>query len=335
MTTDVTGDNTLIVQGTGTVGHTIEVFANGTSLGTAIVDAMGDWSVDGTGTTAPEGNSITIAVTDTEGNRSGLADSVSDLAIDALAPTADIVDIAPDPRMTGVDTITIQFSENVSGVDVSDFTLTRDGTEIDLTMGGGIDPAPALISFGIIDPPKEYTLLLASIDTSVVGTYVLTLNAAGSGIQDAGGTALTMDASDTWIVGEDEVINDITGTPARDQLTGTSGKDRITGGFGADTLTGGVDSDQFVYESIRDAGDTITDFEIGSDQIVLTEVLDSFGYNGADAITDGYVQVMDMGSDSVVRLDPDGPNGRGIFRPYILVEGVAATDLNAASNFAF
>ncbi|MFP4102519.1 type I secretion C-terminal target domain-containing protein, partial [Coleofasciculus sp.] len=124
-------------------------------------------------------------------------------------------------------------------------------------------------------------------------------------------------------------------TPDRDELTGTSESDRLTGGFGADILTGEGGSDQFIYESIRDAGDTITDFEIGSDQIVLTGLLDSFGYDGSDALADGYVQVVEMGSNSAVQIDADGPDGRGIFRPFILVENLAAADLSAASNFAF
>lgn len=127
----------------------------------------------------------------------------------------------------------------------------------------------------------------------------------------------------------------ITGTPGRDELTGTSENDSLTGGFGADILTGEAGSDQFIYNSIRDAGDTITDFEVGNDQIVLTGVLDSFGYDGSDALADGYVQVVEMGSNSAVQIDSDGPDGRGIFRPFILVENVAAADLSAASNFAF
>lgn len=59
------------------------------------------------------------------------------------------------------------------------------------------------------------------------------------------------------------------------------------------------------------------------------------GYEGSDAIADGYVQVVEMGSDSVVQIDPDGPNGGDIFRPLVRVENRVAADLNAASNFAF
>lgn len=128
----------------------------------------------------------------------------------------------------------------------------------------------------------------------------------------------------------------ITGTPGQnDELVGTDDDDILTGSRGRDTLTGGEGSDQFVYTSIVDAGDVITDFEVGIDQIVLTEVLNSFDYQGSDAIADGYVQFSARGSDSFVQLDPDGFEGSGRARPFILVENVAVSALNNANNFVF
>ena len=58
-------------------------------------------------------------------------------------------------------------------------------------------------------------------------------------------------------------INEILGTSGRDVLRGTPESDRIIGGQGADLITGGLGNDIFVYPSIRDAGDTIKDFEVG------------------------------------------------------------------------
>lgn len=130
-------------------------------------------------------------------------------------------------------------------------------------------------------------------------------------------------------------FNEILGTAGRDNLVGTAGSDRIIGLQGRDTLTGGGDSDRFVYTSVVDGGDIITDFEVGSDEIVLTEVLDSLGYDGTDAIADGYVQFGARGSDTLVQLDPDGFAGAARVRSFILVEDVSATALNDASNFVF
>jgi Ca2+-binding RTX toxin-like protein len=60
-------------------------------------------------------------------------------------------------------------------------------------------------------------------------------------------------------------INEILGTSGRDVLRGTPESDRIIGGQGADLITGGLGNDIFVYPSIRDAGDTIKDVEVGRD----------------------------------------------------------------------
>ena len=46
---------------------------------------------------------------------------------DTTVPTADIVDVTPDPRNSAVGSVSITFSEPVSGVSLDDFTLTRNG----------------------------------------------------------------------------------------------------------------------------------------------------------------------------------------------------------------
>ncbi|MBD2255253.1 Ig-like domain-containing protein [Nostoc parmelioides] len=137
-----------------------------------------------------------------------------------------------------------------------------------------------------------------------------------------------------------KAINEISGTSGRDELTGTSNSDRIIGLQGADRLTGGSGNDQFVYTSIRDRGDTITDFEVGKDNIVLTQLLDSLvtgGYNGTNAIADGYVKVVQGNSTSNfnVQIDTDGFGSGDIFRPFITVNLTNSATFNNPSNFVF
>jgi hypothetical protein len=105
---------------------------------------------------------------------------------DATAPTVDIVDITPDPRNTAVGTVTLNFSENVTGVDIADFTLTRDSVNVPLS--GSVTQVN----------PKLYNLNLTNF-SATSGNYELKLNAAGSGIQDAVGNAITVDGSDSWV----------------------------------------------------------------------------------------------------------------------------------------
>jgi hypothetical protein len=135
-------------------------------------------------------------------------------------------------------------------------------------------------------------------------------------------------------------IDKLTGTSARDVLIGTSNNERIVGLQGGDTLTGGGGSDQFVYTNISDRGDTITDFEVGKDKIVLTQLLDSLvakGYIGANAIGDRYVKVVQGNSarNFSVQIDADGPGGQDIFKPFITVNVTSTDTLNSSSNFVF
>lgn len=131
-----------------------------------------------------------------------------------------------------------------------------------------------------------------------------------------------------------------TSTTGRGTLTGGPGNDVLIGGPGADSLTGGAGNDKFVYASIRDQGDTINDFEVGKDKIVLTQLLSSLipgGYGGIDAISDKYVQVV-QGSNSTnfnVQIDADGATGGDIFRPFITVNLLGTGNLNSSSNFVF
>ncbi|QPF75307.1 ExeM/NucH family extracellular endonuclease [Roseateles sp. DAIF2] len=121
------------------------------------------------------------------------------------------------------------------------------------------------------------------------------------------------------------------GTSGRDTLVGTAGDDLIEGGAGADTLTGGAGRDNFVYGSLLDAGDTITDFTVGEDRLVLTKLLQSIGVAGGDPLGQGHVSCSMSGANAVVGIDTDGAAGPAKSRPLVQLKGVACTALNASS----
>ncbi|NEQ47639.1 MAG: type I secretion C-terminal target domain-containing protein [Leptolyngbya sp. SIOISBB] len=125
------------------------------------------------------------------------------------------------------------------------------------------------------------------------------------------------------------------GTAGRDNLIGTDGNDTITGFQGRDNLTGGGGDDTFVYTSIVDAGDIITDFEVGGDKIDLSVVLAGVGFEGDDPIAEGYLGFSSRGSDTILTLDPDGTAGSGRARSFLLVQEVTSTELNNSDNFIF
>ncbi|ESS71426.1 extracellular nuclease [Methyloglobulus morosus KoM1] len=131
-----------------------------------------------------------------------------------------------------------------------------------------------------------------------------------------------------------ETINIVEGTAARNSLVGSAGKDRITGFVGADTLSGGLNEDEFVYVTTGDGIDTIIDFAVGEDKIVLTALLQSLGYQGADPLADGIVKFAASGSNTVLYIDTDGA-GPAVQRALAIINNVTALNLNNAANFIF
>jgi hypothetical protein len=91
------------------------------------------------------------------------------------------------PQSGGLASVPISFNRAVSGFDLSDLSLSRDGN--------GVSLAGATLSSS---DGQNYTLTGLTNATSASGTYTLTLTATGSGIQDAQGVPLFTDASGSW-----------------------------------------------------------------------------------------------------------------------------------------
>ncbi|MDD3353282.1 ExeM/NucH family extracellular endonuclease [Zoogloea sp.] len=129
------------------------------------------------------------------------------------------------------------------------------------------------------------------------------------------------------------LVKKVEGSGSRDTLTGTAGDDVISGGAGADTLTGGSGADTFVYQSLRDAGDTITDFVPGTDRIDLRALLVSIGYTGTNPVADGYLKLVSTSAGTSIQIDPDGNAGTAIARPLALLKGVASSAIDSGRDF--
>ncbi|MEB3355309.1 MAG: ExeM/NucH family extracellular endonuclease [Synechococcales bacterium] len=133
--------------------------------------------------------------------------------------------------------------------------------------------------------------------------------------------------------------NDILlGGDRNDDLFGGDGNDILIGGGSRDDLTGGAGQDQYVFLSRNDGTDRIADFELGQDQIVLTQVFANEGIAGlslSDAVAAGFLGFQEGTSGVSVRFDRDGFAGRN--RPDTLIQvsgdGVSAATLNDAANF--
>ena len=104
----------------------------------------------------------------------------------------------------------------------------------------------------------------------------------------------------------------IVGTAARDNLSGTAGDDLILGMEGGDVLRGGDGADHFAYLSLRDAGDTISDFTPGQDKIdlsALTAALRATLGADADLFATGHLRLHDAARGVAVQYDADGSLG--------------------------
>ena len=121
------------------------------------------------------------------------------------------------------------------------------------------------------------------------------------------------------------------GTAGADQLLGTAADDVLIGGPGRDLLTGGGGRNQFVYTSVLDGGDTITDFRPGRDSLVLTALLRSVAAP-ADALASGHVVCAAQGADALVSIDADGRAGAARARPLVLLRNLGCAALTSPDN---
>ena len=130
---------------------------------------------------------------------SGASAGASGASVPGTRPTAAFVPVSPDPRSVSAGGVYLIFSEDVSGVDISDFSLTRNGASLPLT-------ANMLTRLNA----RAYFFNFSS-NTAGSGTYVLTLRASGSGILDSESLALVTNASDTWVT--TTAVNTLADTP--------------------------------------------------------------------------------------------------------------------------
>ena len=144
-------------------------------------------------------------------------------------------------------------------------------------------------------------------------------------------TAYRSSDHDPVVVGL-SVYRTLSGTAGRDTLVGTVGDDRLIGAEGADTLTGGDGADLFVYRSMRDAGDSITDFVPGTDRIDLSLLFVSLGVNPDTALAEGVVRWLASPAGAVLQIDADGSVGAGAPRSLLTLRGVNPSAIVASRD---
>lgn len=248
----------------------------------------------------------------------------------------------------GTHTITVDSGEIVTDIDFGNQRLNNPPIAVNDTATTNQNEAVTIPTTDLLANDSDVdgdTLSISSVGNATNGTVALNGNNViftpdddFNGAASFEYTVFDGDLTDSATVAvtvNPPLSREIPGTPGRDTLIGDSANNIITGFQGRDILTGGGGNNQFVYTSLRDAGDIITDFEIGSDKIVLTELLDSIGYAGSDAIGDGYVSFGSSRGDAFVQIDQDGAGNDFISRPLVLLQGVTEENLSNNNNFVF
>jgi Ca2+-binding RTX toxin-like protein len=144
------------------------------------------------------------------------------------------------------------------------------------------------------------------------------INGTGNGLNNV----ITGNSADNILIGGD----------GNDTLNGGLGDDILIGGPGSNRLTGGADNDRFVFTSFDAQADTITDFSVIDDLVVLTDLFAGLGYTGTDPIAAGWMRLVQAGSNTRVQIDLDGPGGTANFATLSTLNNVLPTVLTA-DNF--
>ena len=127
------------------------------------------------------------------------------------------------------------------------------------------------------------------------------------------------------------------GNAGNDNLVGGLGDDLLTGGIGADRLTGGAGTDSFVFTTKSEGKDTITDFRIVDDTLVVSRSGFGGGLTANAAITRSQFTIGAAASDSsdrfiynqasgVLLFDADGTGASAQVQLAQLSTGLAMTN---------
>ncbi|MFN6537638.1 MAG: calcium-binding protein [Nostoc sp. EkiNYC01] len=183
----------------------------------------------------------------------------------------------------------------------------------------------------ITEVVNEGTDTVSSAITWTLGNNLENLILTGSNGINGTGNALnnniTGNSANNNLSGGDN--NDtLNGGDGNDTLIGGTGNDILIGGRGSDLLTGGTGNDKFVYNSLGEGIDTISDFNSTVDVIVVQTLLTSLKYTGINPITDGYIRGIQSGLNTLIQIDADGVAGSASFSTLITLSNFNASNFS-------
>ena len=176
----------------GTVpGATVTLDADGNPIGSAVASGT-TTTIFTNGTSLLADGTHQFAAFQVEPGK--LASAISPalgVVVDTTPPAAAIVAVTPNPRTSSVDQITIQFSEPISGLDLSD---------LDFSLNGGPNLLTGAQSVSSNNGTTWTLSNLSPITSAAGGLYELDLNPIGTPIIDTAGNQDTTEVSTTFTI---------------------------------------------------------------------------------------------------------------------------------------
>jgi Ca2+-binding RTX toxin-like protein len=255
-----TGKDTLIGgvgNDTYTVDNILDVVTEGLNGGTDLVQSSVTYTLSDnvenltlTGITAINGtgNSLNNTITGNGGNNTLNGGTGADTLIGGAGNDSLVGGIGNDTYLFSITTTSLGTDTITEAVDGGQDTIDFTGTTTAIRLNLGITTTQTLVANG-----SKLTLTAANTMENVI---------AGAGADR--------------IIGND-LDNRLVGGAGNDILTGGAGNDALVGGAGNDILTGGAGNDVFgfagdaAFTVVSQGLDTIQDFGIGNDQILLSK----------------------------------------------------------------
>lgn len=127
--------------------------------------------------------------------------------------------------------------------------------------------------------------------------------------------------------------DNLLGQAGNDRLIGGAGTDILAGGAGTDTLSGGSSKDMFVFRSLAEGIDTITDFDGAIDVIDVRSIFAQSNFAGATLLArfQQFAQFVQVGANTELRIDADGSGAGTSFTTLAVLRNVTVASVGSGN----
>ena len=124
------------------------------------------------------------------------------------------------------------------------------------------------------------------------------------------------------------VVKDTNVAAEDDILTGAKGNGQPLDSFRQDKLFASAGSERFIYRNMQDKGVKSANFNPNEDALDLRGIVTGSSGRSSNKFSD-YLQLEQVGADTVLRLDADGKGNKSGFEKLLVLENVDASRLSA------